>query len=54
MDTSNAEDDAFMRLALEQAAQAGAAGEVPVGAVVVCDGEVIGRGYNRPILARCV
>lgn len=51
MDTSNAQDDALMRLALEQAAHAGAAGEVPVGAVVVCDGQVIGRGYNRPILA---
>jgi tRNA(adenine34) deaminase len=39
----------FMREALELAAQAGAAGEVPVGAVVVKDGRIIGRGYNRPI-----
>jgi tRNA(adenine34) deaminase len=39
----------FMRLALEQAALARAAGEVPVGAVVVRDGAVVGRGYNRPI-----
>ena len=38
-----------MRMALELAARAAAAGEVPVGAVVVKDGEVIGRGYNRPI-----
>ncbi len=38
-----------MRMALELAAQAAAAGEVPVGAVVVRDGEVIGRGFNRPI-----
>lgn len=38
-----------MRLALEQAHQAQTAGEVPVGAVVVKDGEVIGRGYNSPI-----
>jgi len=38
-----------MRMALELAAQAAAAGEVPVGAVVVREGEVIGRGYNRPI-----
>lgn len=38
-----------MRLALEQAHQAQVAGEVPVGAVVVKDGEVIGRGYNSPI-----
>lgn len=43
------DDEAFMRLALEQAALAQAAGEVPVGAVVVRDGQVIGRGHNRPI-----
>ncbi len=35
-----------MRLALELAAGAGEAGEVPVGAVVVRDGEVVGRGAN--------
>ena len=39
-------DDRFMRLALELAAGAGAVGEVPVGAVVVRAGEVIGRGAN--------
>ena len=39
----------FMRLALAQAAFARAAGEVPVGAVVVLDGGVVGRGYNHPI-----
>jgi len=39
----------FMRAALELAAQAQAAGEVPVGALVVKDGEIIGRGYNAPI-----
>jgi tRNA(adenine34) deaminase len=38
-----------MAQALELAAQAANAGEVPVGAIVVKDGEVIGRGYNRPI-----
>ena len=38
-----------MREALALATQAAAAGEVPVGAVVVKDGRVIGRGYNRPI-----
>ena len=38
-----------MREALALAAQAAAAGEVPVGAVVVRDGRIIGRGYNRPI-----
>ncbi|HEY2630431.1 MAG TPA: tRNA adenosine(34) deaminase TadA [Usitatibacter sp.] len=39
----------FMREALALAARAAAAGEVPVGAVVVKDGAIIGRGYNRPI-----
>ncbi|MGZ8291091.1 MAG: tRNA adenosine(34) deaminase TadA [Telluria sp.] len=39
----------FMQLALEQARQAWALGEVPVGAVVVKDGEVIAVGYNQPI-----
>jgi tRNA(adenine34) deaminase len=38
-----------MRLALEQAAVAGRQGEVPVGAVVVLDDRVIGRGANSPI-----
>lgn len=38
-----------MRLALTQAALARAAGEVPVGAVVVQDGAVVGRGHNQPI-----
>lgn len=38
-----------MRLALEQAQLAREAGEVPVGAVVVMDGKIVGRGYNKPI-----
>ncbi len=38
-----------MREALKLAQQAEAAGEVPVGAVVVLDGEIIGRGFNAPI-----
>lgn len=42
-------DIAYMQEALQLAAQAAAAGEVPVGAVVVKDGTVIGRGYNQPI-----
>ncbi|HLP97795.1 MAG TPA: tRNA adenosine(34) deaminase TadA [Sideroxyarcus sp.] len=42
-------DARFMRAALELAAQGALAGEVPVGAVVVKDGEIVGRGYNRPI-----
>ncbi|WP_212757148.1 tRNA adenosine(34) deaminase TadA [Usitatibacter rugosus] len=41
-----------MREALALAAEAARAGEVPVGAVVVKDGEVIGRGSNRPITNR--
>jgi len=42
-------DSAFMRRALELAAQALLAGEVPVGAVLVVDGEVVGEGWNCPI-----
>lgn len=41
-----------MSEALALARQAGEAGEVPVGAVVVKDGEVVGRGYNRPVSAK--
>lgn len=41
-----------MRAALELAEEAGVAGEVPVGAVVVKDGNIIGRGANRPIAAK--
>ena len=44
-----AEDDRFMGLALEEARAALAAGEVPVGAVVVLEGRVIGRGHNQPV-----
>lgn len=42
-------DQEFMRLALELAAEGAALGEVPVGAVLVQHGQVIGRGFNRPI-----
>jgi tRNA(adenine34) deaminase len=42
-------DQAFMLQALELAREAENAGEVPVGAVVVVAGEVIGRGRNAPI-----
>jgi tRNA(adenine34) deaminase len=42
-------DEDYMRLALVLASQAQALGEVPVGAVVVKDGEIIGRGFNAPI-----
>ena len=44
------DDAAWMELALEQAALAAAAGEVPVGALVIKDGEVLGRGHNRNLL----
>ena len=49
MRTLSADHEPFMRLALAQAELARAAGEVPVGAVVVQGGAVVGRGYNRPI-----
>ena len=42
----------FMRRALAEAHRAREAGEVPVGAVVVSDGVVVGAGFNRPIGAR--
>ena len=44
-------DEPFMRRALELARRAQEEGEVPVGAVVVQDGEVVGEGWNRPIAA---
>ncbi len=47
--TQAAVDVAWMREALGLAAAAEAAGEVPVGAVLVQQGRAIGRGYNRPI-----
>jgi len=43
------QDELFMRRAMALAQQAAAEGEVPVGAVLVQNGEVIGEGYNRPI-----
>jgi tRNA(adenine34) deaminase len=42
-------DRQFMQQALDQAKLAAAAGEVPVGAVLVRDGQVISTGFNRPI-----
>ena len=44
-----AEDHRFMQLALEQARLAAAAGEVPVGAVVVVGDAVVASAYNQPI-----
>lgn len=45
-------DEDLMRAALEQARLAGACDEVPVGAVVAIDGEIVGRGFNQPIRGR--
>jgi tRNA(adenine34) deaminase len=44
-------DEQFMRRALELASRAEAQGEVPVGAVVVLEGKIVGEGWNRPIAA---
>jgi tRNA(adenine34) deaminase len=43
------QDEAFMREALALAREAAGVDEVPVGAVVVIDGEIVGRGFNQPI-----
>jgi tRNA(adenine34) deaminase len=43
------EDEYWMQLALQMAARAGACGEVPVGAVVVCQGELLAAVWNQPI-----
>ena len=40
-------DRFYMEQALSEARKAGAMGEVPIGAVVVCEGEVVARGSNR-------
>lgn len=42
-------DETFMREALALAREAGSVDEVPVGAVVVLDGQIVGRGFNQPI-----
>jgi len=47
--TTDAQTQAFMRLALDQAQNAWVLGEVPVGAVVVYQGVVIATGFNHPI-----
>ena len=49
MDSNVAADERWMRLALELAARAEEEDEVPVGAVLVRDSEVIGEGWNRNI-----
>jgi len=49
-DMQSGEDASWMELALEQARLAATTGEVPVGALVIKDGEIIGRGHNRNLL----
>lgn len=44
-----ADHDALMLAALDEARRAREAGEVPIGAVVAIDGEIVGRGFNQPI-----
>lgn len=41
------DDDYYMRTALRQAERAFEEDEVPIGAVVVCEGQIIGKGYNQ-------
>lgn len=43
------EHEVWMEMALDQAHLAAAAGEVPIGAIVVSGGQVIGRGHNHPV-----
>ena len=43
------DDEYFMGLALDLAREAGALGEVPVGALIVSEREMLGRGFNQPI-----
>jgi tRNA(adenine34) deaminase len=49
---SDANDERFMRLALDLASRGEAAGEVPVGAVIVAGGEVLAACFNAPIARR--
>jgi len=48
-ETAGKTDEAMMRLAIAEAREAERLGEVPVGAVIVKDGEIVGRGRNTPI-----
>ncbi|WP_038343876.1 tRNA adenosine(34) deaminase TadA [Acinetobacter sp. A47] len=49
MTGTNHNDEYWMQLAYEQAALAASQGEIPVGAVLVSENQVIGAGYNAPI-----
>ena len=48
-DRTDEQDEGFMREALALAREAASVDEVPVGAVVVIDGAIVGRGFNQPI-----
>ena len=41
------DDERYMKEAIRQAKKAAALGEVPIGCCIVCDGKIVGRGYNR-------
>lgn len=47
VDPQRALDERFMRAALREADKAAEIGEVPIGCVIVSDGKIVGRGYNR-------
>ena len=49
MSDTAATHETWMRHALALAARAGESGEVPVGALVIVDGQVVGEGWNQPI-----
>ena len=51
IDVLSSDDEQWMRRALGLAARAEAEGEVPVGALVVVEGRVLGEGWNRPIIS---
>lgn len=46
IDSSSNNDERYMQLALAEARKAYAMGEVPVGCVIVADGQIVGRGHN--------
>jgi tRNA(adenine34) deaminase len=46
IDLKRKDDERFMRVALDEARQAFEDDEVPIGAVVVCNGRIVGRGHN--------
>ena len=46
------ENEKYMREAIKQAKKAYAIGEVPIGCVIVYEGKIIGRGYNRRTIVK--